>query len=132
DVDAASTIYQANLDPVTGQISQTFVDDLFPQVDIIADASDPLFEFSVATPINSETANIHGFEIQGQHFFGDSGFGIAGSYTTVNGDIGFDVGANPDVDVFALVGLSDSFNVTGIYEKDGLSARVAYNWRDGF
>ena len=33
---------------------------------------------------------------------------------------------------FALVGLSDTANVTLIYEKYGFSARLAYNWRDKF
>jgi len=47
----------------------------------------------------------------------------------VNGDIGFDNGADPTQNQFALVGLSDSFNVTAIYEKHGISARLAYNWR---
>ncbi len=31
--------------------------------------------------------------------------------------------------MFALIGLSDSFNITGIYDKNGISARVTYNWR---
>ena len=30
------------------------------------------------------------------------------------------------------MGLSDSYNVTGIYDKNGISARVAYNWRGKF
>ena len=47
----------------------------------------------------------------------------------MNGDVGFDNGADPTQNQFALVGLSDSFNVTAIYEKHGISARLAYNWR---
>ena len=132
DIDAASAEYQANIDPATGQINQTFVDQVLDETDIVANADDPLFNFSVQTPVNNETGNIHGIELQGQHFFGDSGFGIAGSFTMVRGDIGADVGADPDVNVFALIGLSDSFNITGIYEKGPLSARVAYTWRDDF
>src|ERR1044072_2326939 len=31
-----------------------------------------------------------------------------------------------------MLGLSDSFNVTAIYDKGGISARVAYNWRDKY
>ncbi|WP_262984887.1 TonB-dependent receptor [Sphingomonas daechungensis] len=34
--------------------------------------------------------------------------------------------------MFALTGLSDSANITGIFEKWGFSARVAYNWRGTF
>ena len=33
---------------------------------------------------------------------------------------------------FVLNGLSDSANLIGIYEKEGLSVRLAYNWRDDF
>jgi len=132
DVAAASAQYQANIDPATGVIDQGYADEVLGDYDIIADATDPLFEFAVSTPINTETANIHGFELQGQHFFGTTGFGISGSFTKVYGDVDFDNGSSPGVNVFALVGLSDSFNITGIYENYGFSARLAYNWRDNF
>ena len=33
---------------------------------------------------------------------------------------------------FVLNGLSDSANLVGVYDKDGLSVRLAYNWRDEF
>ncbi|RYG15347.1 MAG: TonB-dependent receptor, partial [Caulobacteraceae bacterium] len=67
-----------------------------------------------------------------QYFLGDTGFGVAGSYTIVNGDVEVDVGADPSIDQFALLGLSDSANVTLIYDKNGISARLAYNWRDKY
>ena len=67
-----------------------------------------------------------------QHFFGDSGFGFQANATFVNGDVGYDLGADPAVAQFALEGLSDSANAVLIYEKYGLSARLAYNWRDAF
>lgn len=132
DVDAASATFQANYDGTAGALNQAFVDAVLAAVDIAPDANDPLFEFAVETQLNNQQGNIHGFELQGQHFFGNSGFGIAGSYTMVNGDIGIDVGADPGEDQFALLGLSDSFNVTAIYENYGISARIAYNWRDRF
>ena len=50
----------------------------------------------------------------------------------MDGDVGFDIGADPNQDQFALTGLANSFNITGIYEKYGFSARVAYNWRDKY
>ncbi|RJF91534.1 TonB-dependent receptor [Sphingomonas cavernae] len=126
----ASAVFQANL--TGGSLNQTFVDQVLGRTDVIANSSDPLFNFSVDTPVNTETGNIHGFELQGQYFFGDSGFGIAGSYTNVNGDVGFDIGADPNTDQFALTGLANSYNITGIFEKYGVSARVAYNWRDKY
>lgn len=131
NVAAATAQFAAQLQP-NGQLNQAFVDTVLAARDVVANASDPLFQFSVATPINQEQGNIHGFELQGQYFFGDTGFGISGSFTKVYGDVNFDVGADPTVDVYALVGLADSFNVTAIYEKHGISARVAYNWRDRF
>jgi outer membrane receptor protein involved in Fe transport len=50
----------------------------------------------------------------------------------VYGDVKVDILSNPTDNVFALQGLADSANITGIYEKGGLSFRVAYNWRDKF
>ena len=130
-LDAALAEFQANLGP-DGVLDQGYVDGVVNGFDVIADASDPLFLFEVTQPINQEQANINGIELAGQYFFGDTGFGIAGSYTLVEGDVGFDVGADPSEDQFALTGLSDTFNVTLIYENFGLSTRLAYNWRDEF
>ena len=43
-----------------------------------------------------------------------------------------DVTSDPNVNQFALTGLSDSANAVLMFEKFGLSARLAYNWRDEF
>ena len=99
---------------------------------IAPNASDPELVFLVNQPLNNEQGNITGVELAVQHFFGDTGFGIAGSYTYVDGDVDFDVTAPQGADQFALTGLSDTANVTLIYENYGLSARVSYNWRDEF
>ncbi|WP_246021483.1 TonB-dependent receptor [Alteraurantiacibacter aquimixticola] len=131
DVAAAQAEFEANLQP-NGQLDQTFVDTVLGEYDVIANDSDPLFNFQVSTPINNRSGNIHGFELQGQYFLGTTGFGVSGSFTKVYGDVDVDVLSDPGTDVFALVGLSDSFNITGIYENGGISARVAYNWRDKF
>jgi len=100
--------------------------------DILPTANDPLYTFNVNTPANNKDAKIHGFEFGGQYFFGDSSFGILANYTIVRGDVGFDVTADPSVNKFALTGLSDSANGVLMFEKFGLSARLAYNWRDQF
>ena len=71
-------------------------------------------------------------EFAWQHFFGDTGFGFQANYTLVNGDVELDPASDPNENQFALVGLSDTANITAIYEKHGLSARLAYNWRDTF
>lgn len=131
NVAAARSQFQANLG-ANGQLNQAFVDTILAQRDVIANDTDPLFVFDVATPINNREGNIHGFELQGQYFFGNSGFGVSGSLTKVFGDVDVDVLSDPNTDVFALIGLSDSFNITGIYDAGGIAARVAYNWRGQF
>jgi TonB-dependent receptor len=127
NVAAASAALAPNV--VGGNINQAFVDTVLGRTDVIANSTDPLFNFFVQTPVNNRQGNIHGFEIQGQHFFGESGFGVSASFTKVNGDVNVDVGADPNTNIFALLGLSDTLNLTGIYEKNGISARASYNWR---
>ena len=100
--------------------------------DILPNAEDPLYTFAVNTPVNNKEAKIHGFELAGQYFFGDSGFGVLANYTIVRGDIGYDVTSDPNENQFALLGLSDSANASLMFEKFGLSARLAYNWRDEY
>jgi TonB-dependent receptor len=128
----AAATAQFNANYAGGALNQGFVDAVLAAVDISGDANDPLYNFSVAEPINNREGNIHGFELSGQYFLGNTGFGIAASYTKVDGDVNIDVGADPNENQFALVGLSDSFNVTLIYDRNGLSARLAYNWRDKY
>ena len=112
--------------------TQAFHEAIFSDYDVTAVGTDPLIAFAVKSPTNSKTAEIYGFELASQHFFGETGFGYQFNYTTVEGDIGYENGSDPSEDQFALPGLSDTLNLVGIYEKDGLSARLAYNWRDAF
>ncbi|MFZ5685377.1 MAG: TonB-dependent receptor [Pseudomonadota bacterium] len=136
NVAAAQAQFQANRTALPGgglgDLNQAFVDQILASVDIEPNGADPLLTFQVTTPVNTRSAKIWGFEVAGAHFFGDTGFGVAAAYTFVNGDIGFDIASNPGQDQFALVGLSDTANVTAIYEKYGVSARIAWNWRDKF
>jgi TonB-dependent receptor len=100
--------------------------------DLLPAADDPLYTFNVTRPVNNREAKLYGAEFAGQHFFGDSGFGLQANYTIVNGDVAFDDAGDPNVTQFALLGLSDSANLVAMYEKFGLSVRLAYNWRDEF
>ena len=94
---------------------------------------DAPLNFQITTPVNSEeTANINGFEFAIQHNFWDTGFGVILNYTIVNGDVRYDNTLPASVTQFALPGLSDSANAVAFYDKNGLQARVAYNWRDEF
>ncbi|MFC7292781.1 TonB-dependent receptor [Hirschia litorea] len=92
--------------------------------------TDPVIEFSIAQPDNIQDAEVYGWELNIQHTFGETGFGIIGNVTLVESDLAYDV---YDIDqTVALTGLSDSANIIGFYEKGPLQARLAYNWRDDF
>lgn len=99
--------------------------------DLVGEADDPLYMFDVNRPVNQNKAKLHGWELGGQYFFGDTGFGVFANYTKVNGDVGFD-NTVLERDQFALLGLSDTANVMLMYEKYGWSARLAWNWRDEY
>lgn len=131
DMATAQATFVAN-QGADGNIDTDEYDRLETEVEISANADDPLFTFELTQPVNNREAKIHGIELQGQHFFGDTGFGLAASYTMVDGDIGFDNLGDPSLTQFALVGLSDTANFTAMYEKYGFSGRVSYNWRDEF
>ena len=109
-----------------------FALDIIGLYDIAPGANDPLFAFDLSQPVNNQTAIIDGEELAWQHFFGDTGFGFLLNATFVNGDVAYDVRADPNVQQFALQGLSDSANAVLMFEKFGISARLAYNWRDAF
>jgi len=116
----------------TTQDGSAFATNIIDAYDIPPGGTDPLFAFDLSQPANNQTAIIDGEELAWQHFFGDTGFGFLLNATFVNGDVSYDVRARRDIQQFALEGLSDSANAVLMYEKHGLSARVAYNWRDAF
>ncbi|MBC9033416.1 TonB-dependent receptor [Sphingomonas sp. JC676] len=131
-VAAATSQFNAHFNTATHSLDDAYVQSINNTLDVNANAQDPLYQFLVAQPINNKDAEIYGAEIAGQYFLGNTGFGVAAAYTLVRGDVGFNIGGSPSVDQFALIGLSDTFSGTLIYEKHGISARVAYNWRDKF
>src|SRR5205814_7250012 len=89
--------------------------------------------FQITTPTNSnQTATIHGWEFNIQHSFWNTGFGVIANYTIVNGSAVYNNALPANVSQFALVGLSDSANAVLFYDKHGIQARLAYNWRDQF
>ncbi|MYM95533.1 TonB-dependent receptor [Duganella vulcania] len=93
-------------------------------------STDPLLNFQTTTYANQKSANVSGAEVNVQHMFGESGFGVQANYTYVHSPLKYN---NADVnDQFAILGLSNSANVVGIFENKQWSVRVAYNWRDEF
>ncbi len=100
---------------------------------IIGQPGDPALIFTTSTKSNSsQVANLHGFEFAIQHSFWNTGFGTQLNYTIVRSDTLYDPTLRYTATQFAVVGVSDSANAVLYYDKNGIQARVAYNWRDGF
>ena len=118
---ATDTNVFARMNEILGNDPGTFISDL---------PGDPLAIFEASTVTNGERGKLHGWELQLQHLFGDSGFGVIANATFVGGDV--DVDREVDGRFFALGGLSDSANFQVFYENDILAARLLYNWRDEF
>ncbi|MBB3222331.1 TonB-dependent receptor [Pseudoduganella umbonata] len=97
---------------------------------IVGQPGDPVANFRITSFSNQKKASLKGFEVNVQHMFGDSGFGVSANYTYVDSGLGFDNASAGEQ--FALVGLSDSANLVGIYENDKWNVRAAFNWRDKF
>ncbi len=119
EVNDASIIEQININ--TGQTAGS---------PITQNNNDPLAVFRVSQPVNQEQARLHGWELAVQHMFGESGFGIQANATIVKSNLDVDNSATDFQ--FVLPGLSDSANLIAFYDRDGLQARIAYNWRDTF
>ena len=91
---------------------------------------DPSAPFNLTVPVNIEQATMSGWELVVQHSFGDSGFGAIVNATFADADVEYDNFSLAQQ--FVLTGLSDSANVIAFYDKNGVSVRLAYNWRDSF
>ncbi|MET0247760.1 MAG: TonB-dependent receptor, partial [Sphingomonas sp.] len=128
------TIRQYIFDNFPGSTAPDGVDPAgFTTGKIFALPEDPLLQFQIQTPVNSnQTAVIQGWEFALQHSFWDTGFGVILNYTKVDGDAVYDNTKPSSVTQFALTGLSDSANAVAFYDKNGLQARIAWNWRDKF
>ncbi len=97
---------------------------------IVGQPGDPVADFLITTFANQKEASLYGVELNVQHMFGNSGFGVSANYTYVNSGLKYD---NASIgEQFALIGLSDSANLVGIYEDDKWAIRAAYNWRGEF
>lgn len=96
-------------------------------------AADDLVSFRRTAPVVSDRTNwFRGLEFAVQHMFGDSGFGFIANYTIADSDIEYDNTLSFREEQFALPGVSDSANLVGIYDKNGMQVRLAYAWRDMF
>ncbi|MDB2512247.1 TonB-dependent receptor [Luminiphilus sp.] len=92
---------------------------------------DDAVPFNVNTLTNSDREeSIDGWELAWQHNFWDTGLGFIANMTLADGSAVFNNQSNESQ--FALAGLSDTRNFVLFYDKYGLQARIAYNWRDGY
>jgi TonB-dependent receptor len=103
--------------------------------------------FVVTRNMNGDEGKIRGFEVGYTQIYDQlpgilSGFGLQASYTYVDSSGGRNTAVNilepaqvtgAQDQTLPLEGLSKtSYNLTALYEKHGLSARLAYNWRERF
>ncbi len=102
-----------------------------PNPACVSQPGDPVVTFDISSTGNLRDASVRGLEAAVQHVFGDTGFGVILNGTLVDGNISYDV-YDVSGSTFALTGLSNSANAVVFYEKNGLQARVSYNWRDKF
>jgi len=95
-----------------------------------------LVDFQDTRTRNGETGSITGIEVAAQKTFDTlpapwDGLGAAANYTYVSSDIDRDpTSGASDCDYNGLS--PHSLNVSGFYEKNGIQARLAYNYRDEF
>ena len=89
--------------------------------------------YLVTRPYNTSSGNLSGVEVGYQQFYDSlpsflSGFGVGANATLMNGTATTITGQ-----VRPITGVSKfSYNLALLYEKYGLSGRVAYNWRSKF
>lgn len=103
--------------------------------------------FPVTRYMNGSKGSIKGLELDYQQFFDKlpgifSGLGFQSNFTFVSASGGrntavnvFDSNQNTNAadQTLPLEGMSKySFNLAGVYEKYGISARLAYNWRSRY
>jgi TonB-dependent receptor len=97
---------------------------------ITGQPGDPIATFEITSFANQKNASLNGAELNLLHMFGNSGFGVSTNYTYVHSGLKYD---NAKIgEQFALVGLSNSANLVGIYEDAKWTVRAAYNWRGEF
>ncbi len=104
------------------------------------------YTFDITRYVNGGKGKVEGFELGYTQFYDSlpgfwGGFGISANYTKVYNSGGASTPGVPNPDPTAvalqaglpLEGMSpDSYNVQLMYEKYGISARLAYNWRSRF
>lgn len=99
------------------------------------------FTFDVTRRFNGTVdGKVEGFEVAYQQFYDFlpapfNGLGLQANYTHIDSSGGRNSGSTNEsaLNALPLEGMSpDSYNVALMYEKYGISARLAYNWRSKY
>ena len=113
NVTASAAIFYKDIDGfIADAVTEEFVFDRF---------------FQITRPTNGDTAEVLGFELAWTQYF-DNGLGYLVNYTFADTEA-----TAADGTVTDLENVSDNtFNVSGFWETDRLSARLSYNFRDQY
>lgn len=101
-------------------------------------AGGALEDYQVSRPRNTEDGSLKGVEIAYQQFFDFlpgalSGFGAQANFTYADGEVEAPPVAGQPTVMQRITPISKySYNLVAMYEKYGLSARLAYNWRSKY
>ena len=101
-------------------------------------AGGTLQSYQVSRPRNTEDGSLKGVEIAYQQFFDFlpgplSGFGAQANFTYADGEVEAPPVAGQPTVMQRITPISKySYNLVAMYEKYGLSARLAYNWRSKY
>ncbi|TQV79442.1 TonB-dependent receptor [Exilibacterium tricleocarpae] len=157
--DVTTEWYFAEVGSLTFALFHKKIKDLIRQKNVTETVENPgsgtEMTMSVRLPVNEGEGTIKGFEIAYQQFYtflpgAWSGLGLQLNYTYIDqndlNDSRGDLGAPNDLSAYGdsrntfrnftnlgLPGLSeDTFNTALMYEYNGISARIAYNWRSDY
>ncbi|VUD41919.1 Vitamin B12 transporter BtuB [Thalassocella blandensis] len=128
DDEDLNTYYVENYDGQPGVVIMGEGDEA--EAFVLGQSTDPVLLFDVSVPVNQRETGVKGWEIMLQHTFGESGFGMQANYTIVNGELEYDI--NLKEAQWVVPGMSDTANLVGFYDKNGIEVRITYNWRDEF
>ena len=123
--------------------SDFFSEANYPQSVLVSDGQGEFLNGDVSSRTNfnaDEDTIIKGFELGGRTYFDNlpgwmSGFGVDGNLTFIDNDApdAFALDINGDALSVPVIGLSEwSYSATLLYDKNDISARLAYNWRDRY
>lgn len=92
--------------------------------------------WNVTRPFNTDSGHLQGVELAYQQFYDKlpgwmSGLGFQANVTVMTG--GLESSSDPYLEGKPFQGMSKyAYNLVGLYEKNGWSGRLAYNWRSRY